>query len=62
MQSSKIMPCPTLHFIIAEELEDECVEDEQCKPLLASCNSEGKCGCNDEQHAKNGVCETKRGN
>nr|NP_650242.1 uncharacterized protein Dmel_CG7381, isoform A [Drosophila melanogaster]AAF54878.3 uncharacterized protein Dmel_CG7381, isoform A [Drosophila melanogaster]AEW48263.1 FI17111p1 [Drosophila melanogaster] len=44
----------------AEELEDECVEDEQCKPLLASCNSEGKCGCNDEQHAKNGVCETKR--
>ncbi|XP_039490369.1 prion-like-(Q/N-rich) domain-bearing protein 25 [Drosophila santomea] len=44
----------------AEELEDECVDDEQCKPLLASCNSEGKCGCNDEQHEKNGVCEKKR--
>ncbi|XP_039232402.1 prion-like-(Q/N-rich) domain-bearing protein 25 isoform X2 [Drosophila yakuba] len=44
----------------AEELEDECVDDEQCKPLLASCNSEGKCGCSDEQHEKNGVCEKKR--
>ncbi|XP_065723031.2 prion-like-(Q/N-rich) domain-bearing protein 25 isoform X2 [Drosophila suzukii] len=44
----------------AEELEDECVEDEQCKPLLASCNTEGKCGCTDEQHEKNGVCEVKR--
>ncbi|XP_030558911.1 uncharacterized protein LOC115761319 [Drosophila novamexicana] len=44
----------------AVELDDECVEDEQCKPLLASCNAEGKCGCTDEQHEKNGICETKR--
>ncbi|KAH8374701.1 hypothetical protein KR200_004192 [Drosophila serrata] len=44
----------------AEELDDECVEDEQCKPLLASCNSDGKCGCTEEQHEKNGICETKR--
>ncbi|KAH8383764.1 hypothetical protein KR009_010403 [Drosophila setifemur] len=44
----------------AEELEDVCVEDEQCKPLLASCNSEGKCACTDEQHEKNGICEVKR--
>ncbi|KAH8273172.1 hypothetical protein KR018_008539 [Drosophila ironensis] len=45
----------------AVEMEDECIEDEQCKPLLASCNSEGKCACTDEQHEKNGLCETKRG-
>ncbi|XP_034486183.1 prion-like-(Q/N-rich) domain-bearing protein 25 [Drosophila innubila] len=44
----------------AEELDDECIEDEQCKPLLASCNTEGKCGCSEEQHEKNGICETKR--
>ncbi|EDV93259.1 uncharacterized protein LOC6563417 [Drosophila grimshawi] len=44
----------------AEELEDECVEDEQCKPLLATCNAEGKCSCTDEQHEKNGICEVKR--
>ncbi|XP_064552949.1 uncharacterized protein LOC135438536 [Drosophila montana] len=44
----------------AVELDDECVEDEQCKPLLASCNAEGKCACTDEQHEKNGICETKR--
>ncbi|XP_060648719.1 mucin-13 [Drosophila nasuta] len=44
----------------AEELDDDCVEDEQCKPLLASCNANGKCGCTDEQHEKNGICETKR--
>ncbi|EDW81729.1 uncharacterized protein Dwil_GK10857 [Drosophila willistoni] len=44
----------------AEELDDECVEDEQCKPLLATCNKDGKCACTDEQHEKNGRCETKR--
>ncbi|XP_030370219.1 uncharacterized protein LOC115620881 [Scaptodrosophila lebanonensis] len=44
----------------AEELEEDCVEDEQCKPLLASCSAERKCSCTDEQHAKNGRCETKR--
>lgn len=47
-------------FITAEELDDECIEDEQCKPLLASCTEAGKCGCTDEQHEKNGICETKR--
>ncbi|KAH8330333.1 hypothetical protein KR067_001278 [Drosophila pandora] len=51
-----IQKCP----LSAEELEDECVEDEQCKPLLASCNSEGKCACTEEQHEKNGLCEVKR--
>ncbi|ALC45929.1 CG7381 [Drosophila busckii] len=44
----------------AEQLEEDCVEDEQCMPLLASCSTEGKCSCSSEQHAKNGVCVTKR--
>ncbi|TDG49000.1 hypothetical protein AWZ03_004485 [Drosophila navojoa] len=44
----------------ADELGDECIEDEQCKPLLATCSEAGKCSCTDEQHEKNGVCETKR--
>ncbi|XP_013111250.2 prion-like-(Q/N-rich) domain-bearing protein 25 isoform X1 [Stomoxys calcitrans] len=43
----------------AEEIEEECDETEQCKPLLATCVNR-KCSCADEQHFQNGRCEVKK--
>ncbi|XP_054726669.1 prion-like-(Q/N-rich) domain-bearing protein 25 isoform X1 [Anastrepha obliqua] len=43
----------------AEELEDECIETEQCTPLLATCIDK-KCSCTSEQHFKLGVCQEKK--
>ncbi|XP_055903504.1 prion-like-(Q/N-rich) domain-bearing protein 25 isoform X1 [Eupeodes corollae] len=39
----------------AVEPEDECVETEQCKPLLANCVDK-KCVCGDKQHFSGGKC------
>ncbi|XP_073816208.1 uncharacterized protein isoform X2 [Musca autumnalis] len=44
----------------AEEIEEECEETEQCKPLLATCINR-KCSCTDEQHFQHGRCEAKKG-
>ncbi|XP_050339516.1 prion-like-(Q/N-rich) domain-bearing protein 25 [Bactrocera neohumeralis] len=43
----------------AEELDDECIETEQCKPLLGTCIDK-KCSCTSEQHFKSGRCEEKK--
>ncbi|XP_067618248.1 prion-like-(Q/N-rich) domain-bearing protein 25 isoform X2 [Eurosta solidaginis] len=43
----------------AEELDDECVETAQCKPLLGTCIDK-KCACTHEQHVKLGRCEEKK--
>ncbi|XP_061392061.1 uncharacterized protein LOC133327560 [Musca vetustissima] len=44
----------------AEEIEDECEDTDQCKPLLATCINR-KCSCTDEQHFQHGRCEAKKG-
>lgn len=49
-----------VNFSLAEDIEEECIDNEQCKPLLASC-VENKCSCGDKQHFINGHCETKKG-
>uniref|UniRef100_A0A1I8M9G4 EGF-like domain-containing protein n=1 Tax=Musca domestica TaxID=7370 RepID=A0A1I8M9G4_MUSDO len=43
----------------AEEIEEECEETDQCKPLLATCVNR-KCSCSEEQHFQNGRCESKK--
>ncbi|XP_017481939.1 PREDICTED: prion-like-(Q/N-rich) domain-bearing protein 25, partial [Rhagoletis zephyria] len=43
----------------AEELDDECIETEQCTPLLGTCIDK-KCSCTSEQHIKSGRCEEKK--
>ncbi|XP_037952078.1 prion-like-(Q/N-rich) domain-bearing protein 25 [Teleopsis dalmanni] len=43
-----------------EEIEEPCVANEQCTPLLATCIDK-KCSCTAEQHFKYGQCENRKG-
>lgn len=48
----------------ATEYNDDCIENDQCKPLLGSLSKciDGKCGCEDHLQHTNGQCNRKMGN
>jgi hypothetical protein len=52
-----------MYEISAQNYNDTCIDNEQCKPLLGDKSSciDSKCQCDGSLHYKDGTCNEKKG-